>query len=207
MQINNFMETLKTCYKYFIILLLIGTSLIFLNGCSKHLSKEEAQKMILSQNHFPQTSTKEIRKKYYKNQVGELGMFGMPYIAIVNHDHDYKDSKELLSSIESKGLISVSEIQTFSNMVHFYWAIVNLTDEGKKYFASENNENFYVKCSETTFGEITGVYEKKGSDRTEVEYTVELKATPFGEIFNYKSESQNRTAIFSKTDDGWTINN
>ena len=201
------MKTIITYSKHFIIIILIGSCLIFINGCSKHLSKEDAQKMILSKNHFPLTSTKEIRKKYYKNQVGEIGMFSMPYIAIVNHDHDYKDSQELLSAIESKGLITVNEKETFSNMVHFYWAIVSLTEEGKKYFSGENEDNLIVKCSETTFGEISGIYEKKKSDNVEVEYTANVKATPFGEIFNVKTETVNRTAVFSKTDDGWRISN
>lgn len=79
-----------------------------------------------------------------------------------------------------------------------------LTEKGKKYITNNNK----VILATYEFGEITGIVEEKESNTAEVNYTVKrTNITPFGQLaFNMNEETYNRTANFTKYDDGWRIN-
>lgn len=202
------MKTLKFSLIQIFNLLLIGITILLINGCSNNLSREEACKIIVKKYDLPQKKIVEIRKKYYKSQEGDKGIFGMPYIAVMNHDYDYSNFKNMLVALESKGLITISETTTYSEHIHFTWATVNLTDEGRKYFSGENDEVYKLKSADIEMGEITGIIERDKSNSSEVNYTLNIKnITPFGEAFNINAETINKRTTFSKYDDGWRMDN
>jgi hypothetical protein len=78
-----------------------------------------------------------------------------------------------------------------------------LTEEGRKYLVSEN----IFKVARKEFGEITGIVERKELNISEVQYTERIKdITPFGKVLGLYEETINKTATFTKYDDGWRIN-
>jgi hypothetical protein len=64
-----------------------------------------------------------------------------------------------------------------------------------------------VRVATLALGEITGIRELEGVGVAEVSYTlVREDITPFGKImFNMAAGTLQRTATFTKFDDGWRI--
>jgi hypothetical protein len=84
--------------------------------------------------------------------------------------------------------------------------MITLTDEGKKYYESEDNEKLYIKTCEVYFGEISGIKIQEQFNVAEAKYTIGRRnPTPFGKKIS--QEPENRTAQFSLFDDGWRIDN
>ena len=65
-----------------------------------------------------------------------------------------------------------------------------------------------VKVATIEFGEVTGIVERKELNIAEVNYTTKrVNITPFGKAYNINEETFNRSASFTKYDDGWRIGN
>jgi hypothetical protein len=188
------------------VMLLLFVSFFFFS-CSKNLSRSEASVLIMKKYNLPQIESKEINKSYFKNSK-YVDYCSFPKVSIYIGDRiTYSDNENVLIALKEKGLINISETveQEREYDEDNTYAIVLLTDEGRKYLINESKEKFIVKTCEITFGEITGIQMQEQVKVAEVNYTLKrINCTPFGN--EGSQEIENRTDSFSLLDDGWRIN-
>jgi len=96
-------------------------------------------------------------------------------------------------------------------------SILSLTAEGQRYATGEGGGDSSFRVVQVwtmveNFGTITGIIQQPGSIQASVKYTVIRKLTPFGEHRTYnnslnanQSGTIEKTATFTKYDDGWRI--
>jgi hypothetical protein len=167
------------------ILVLIFLSSIFLISCSDNLSREKAETLIKDKFGLPYNEERSF-KLYYENGYG------------INN----------IRFLEQEGLISIREIPVWmgSNFS------VQLTESGQQYWPEhgligDDQNSTPIVTSFVSFGEITGIVERKGLNEAEVDFTlVRSKVTPFGKAYKLFEGAENQKLIFKKYDDGWRIN-
>lgn len=178
---------------------------IFLLSCSKNLSRENAEDLIIKKFNLPRTETMQIKKTYYVEN-HSLGTGFCPVGIYSGSDENrYSNYKQLIEALQSNGMVLVNEDKKIENQICWTWANVLLTDEGKKYLVQENDKQYELKTCEVVFGEITGIQIQEQFKVAEVNYTLIRKnITPFGS--NISQEPETRSASFALFDDGWRIN-
>lgn len=178
---------------------------IFLLSCSKNLSREKAEVLIIKKFNLPRTETMQIKKTYYVKNYS-LGTGFCPVgIYSGSSENMYSNYKQLIEGLQSNGMVLVKEDKRIENSICWIWADVSLTDEGKKYLVNESDKQYELKTCEIVFGEITGIQIQEQFKVAEVNYTLIRKnITPFGS--NISKEHETRSASFSLFDDGWRIN-
>ncbi len=215
------MRSLKINLEQLFKLSLIVIIIPFLFGCSKKLSREEAEKQIKQKIQMPQNEYREFSniepKAYTKWTEYDLnydcgwGKYTVPKtIDVVNN---YLKSN-LLETLEKENCITIEILRSepkeiygimygrreFSN-TESYKAV--FTNKAKPYV-----DGNLVKVSTLEFGEITGIIERGELNIAEVNYTVKRdNITPFGLAYKINPEILNRSATFTKFDDGWRIGN
>ena len=174
---------MKNCKFYFKqpIMVLFIIVVPFFYSCSDKLTREEAEKSINID--FPKIET-------FKMKIG----YNAP-----------EQQAYLYNSIEGLGLISV---KWWTN----YWGeklgidFIEITEEGRRYIVSNDNDYATFKTAELDFGEITGIIENEELNNAEVQYTLIRKnVTPFGKAKNLLEGKVSKSALFTKYDDGWRI--
>jgi len=187
----------------FITFVLVPLISIFLFSCSKDLSRDEAETLIKQKYNLPKIETVEIVKNYHISHFGDRGAFGMEMVTIVTSPN-YSENKKMLDGLQSKGLITVNETKEYSNHIHYTWATVSLTAEGKKYLVKESRGQYEVKSAEIAFGQITGIQMNEQNKVAEAEYTLQrINITPFSH--SSSNDIMNRHQSFYLYDDGWRI--
>ncbi len=169
--------------------------------------ESEAEVLIMKKFNLPQTDTMRIYKKYFKSSK-YVDYCSFPKVSIyIGGRITYSDNEKVLITLKEKGLINISETveQEREYDEDNTYAIVLLTDEGKKYLIKEDDVKYIVKTCEITFGEITGIQMQEQVKLAEVNYTLKrINFTPFGN--EGSQETENRTASFTLFDDGWRMN-
>lgn len=166
---------------------LLAISCILLFSCgSKELSRGKAEELIKEKFNIPGNEVKDVNLGY-ENEVSTMQTY---------------------DKLANEGLMRCNH----------YLLVINsseLTDEGKKYVIGSTkhdnvngNDFIQVKVADLDFGEITGIVEQKEFNTAEVNYTLIRKnLTPFSAAFNINEGTINKSATFTKYDDGWRINN
>ena len=199
------MNTTKYRFVVMLEILSMGIIVFFMSGCSKTLSRDEAETLIKQKHNLPQIETVKIVKNYHKSHYGDRGGFGMEIVTIVTSPY-YSEFKTMLDGLQSKGLITVNETKEYNGGIHYTWATVSLTDEGKKYLVKESRGEYEIKSAEITFGQITGIQMNDQAKVAEADYTLQrINITPFGSASS--NDIMNRHQSFSLYDDGWRIGN
>ena len=85
-------------------------------GCSKTLSRDEAETLIKQKYNLPQTETVKIGKNYYISQKNGGG-FGP--VALITGPY-YSEFKQMLDGLQSKGLIIVKQTNESSGRYLLY---------------------------------------------------------------------------------------
>jgi hypothetical protein len=166
------------------ILVLMFLSSIFLISCSDNLSREKAEALIKARTGLPFNEVKSF-KLYYENG------FGI---------HEIK-------FLEDDGLISIRLKPGWASSDY----IVELTENGKKFLDNDSPigddlKSIPVVTSFVSFGEITGIIERKELNEAEVNFTiVRSKITPFGIANKLNEGPENLKIIMAKYDNGWRI--
>lgn len=183
--------------------------LYILSGCSSNLSRDEAKDSIIRSLRLPSYRTMDINKIYIKSYSSS------GWTVCLIYGDKYDDVKSNLLYAMSEGAIVITENGPLGQC-NIVQAVISLTDAGKQYLIREytkerddagTSDVFEVKTCDIVFGEITGIIQNKESNFAEVRYTLEKKnISPFGKAFGVKPEIINRTAMFTKYDDGWRIN-
>jgi len=220
------MNTIKHCLKIMIKLCSIGIIVLFMFGCSKELSRDESKKLIIQKYNFPYDETREINlfqqtSTEFKSTSGDA--------------HNIPPKQGVMLNLEQAGLITYNIERTSFNTREVWWDgplgfsapnetvrnahrqkgyrqefitketynhIGNLTEKGRQYLAAGG-----VKVAKIEFGEITGIVERKEFNIAEVNFTERRQdITPFGRALNIYEETFNRSATFTRYDDGWRIN-
>ena len=202
-------------------------------GCSKKLSRDEAEKAIKQTKNLPKNEIQE-----FSFTQTALIRYDVPYKKVLtdmsskSYDVNYQASIDagvtpqiqkiqLFEILEKEGLVDyTTEIKDINYGSPYglggrdYYISIPVeatvyhnampTEKGKKFII----DNHVIVATEE-FGEITGIVERKEFNNAEVNYTVKrINITPFGKlIFNLNEETFNRTATFTKYDDGWRIGN
>jgi hypothetical protein len=188
---------------------LIIMSCISFTSCSDNLTREKAEKLILTKYNLPKQVTEELG-------YGNLNYSAYPNLSL----EDY---------LVKHNLITFEFIGNSRDMFFEYRQYkLELTAEGKKYLLSTTSNRagepiYLVKVTEKVFGEITGIREIENQKIAEVDFTLKYEnTTPFGEAYSLKAEAleRSRTAylpyykngeVFKETitmvkyDDGWRI--
>ena len=170
-----------------------------MNGCnSNNLSRSKAKNLIVKAYGLPHSESVELIKEYYVSQHSSGWSTGL-----ISSER-YSDHKKELDELQSKGVITVGDTTHYGNDIDFTYALIKLTDEGKKYLIRDDGDKFILKACEVVFGEITGIQIQEQDKVAEANYTLIRKnITPFGS--NDSQGKENRTASFSLFDDGWRI--
>lgn len=209
---------------------LIGIFITFIFGCSsQELSRIEAEKAIRVKEHLPSTDVRNINLSFSDETIHHI-YHDSPNDQIIQEDvkNYIPSANAYFINLQNEGLITykieVVEIEnrvvwakpnsvgyiespyegyTLKKLVTYYKFVHRgyLTEKGNKY---QTGSGFIVAKKE--FGEITGIVERKGLSISEVNYTEKRKdITPFGKALGINEETFNRTATFTKYDDGWRI--
>jgi hypothetical protein len=160
---------------------------ISLFSCSGNLSRSTAEKQIREKLHIPGPELEKIN----------LGL---------ENEHF---TVEIYTKLESEGLMLCNKFAFGVGNIHDS----ELTEKGKEYAVGSiqhdnlwGNDYIQVRIADLDFGEITGIVEHKGSNISEVKFTLVRKnITPFGKAFNLSKGYIASTATFTKYDDGWRI--
>lgn len=198
------------------LILLLSISII-LFSCGNNLSRGKAEDLIIQKYSLPQYETTKLKKIYIKSY------YGSGYIACLVSGERYVDAKSLLDELVAKGMITVTENGPIGEC-NIVQALVNLTNDGKKYLVNEFKDEYVLKTCEVVFGEITGIRIQEQLKIAEANYTLNrINCTPFAiedpilpgtgrtidptdKSARYRRVPYNRTASFSLFDDGWRIN-
>lgn len=171
-------------------------------GCSKNLSRGQAEDIIIKHLNLPQSETAQFDVLYVEGDI--------PW----NLTRISKEEENMLNSFSNKGLVNIKKIPHNTDIpgpmggviATQHWTTIKaeLTNEGRKYLVQENKDKYTVKTCEITFGEVTGIQIQEQFKVAEVNYTLKReKITPFG--INISQNPINCTATFSLFDDGWRI--
>lgn len=161
---------------------------VFLNSCSNELSRGKAKDLIVEKYKLPE----DIVQTFY----------------IVDGTLAKRFDYSMYEALKNEGLLDFSYDRGSATIYG------QLTEKGKQYAVSGvfNTDNMYiqgvnVKVAKLSFGEITGIVERKEFNIAEVSYTlVRSNITPFGRIaFGYNESPISKTVTFTKYDDGWRI--
>ena len=159
------------------------------------------------------TKRKEAAQKAKLDNISKLPIFEtLEKEGLITYSIEILDMKVARADgdISSPGNLSARGINAFGGEFGDFKCtrtvshIGKLTETAKKYITSDNK----VIVATDEFGEITGIVERKELNGAEVNYTLKrTNITPFGRIlFNLTETTFNRTATFTKFDDGWRIN-
>ncbi|MCX6231139.1 MAG: hypothetical protein NTZ33_06305 [Bacteroidetes bacterium] len=181
------------------IVFLFSISFFLLSSCSKDLSRDKAKQMIIQKYNFPLLKTINIDAR---------------------HRYEYFGGSEMvqLNNFVSLGLVTQKKVNEYIPSVGAAWDFidVSLTEEGKKYFVNEIQDNsddlygrkYVVKAYEIDFDEITGIEIQEQSKKARVLYTLKkVNVTPFGNLNEKSSTELNQVESFTLFDDGWRISN
>jgi len=196
---------MKTIKKFATLFFVLCISIFFFS-CGNNLSRGEAKGLIVKKFNLPQIQSIDINKRYYKTERYVVYHGGLPTANIIIGRIDYSDYQTMLTNLSAQGLITIGETveKDYNANADYVYAVVSLTDEGKKYLISESSDKFVVKTCEIDFGEITGIQKQEQFKIAEVHYTLIRKnITPFG--INISQQPEDRTQSFSLFDDGWRI--
>lgn len=195
-----------------VLLILALAVMVAFSSCQKHLERDEAKSMIAAKKGYPQTHEYDFPREFTKDYKSE----GYKAVGIIE-DPDWDQKEMAIQNFKNAGLLKfVEEPQQkitqaswpFSGENVETWTEVKVTlsDEGKKYLISEDSKSYTVRLWQTDIIEITGIKEMKELKQAEVSYTTGyVNITPFGDIFNNKSNISNHQINFSLFDDGWKI--
>lgn len=191
-----------------LILLLLTFSIA--TSCQKHLDRNDAKRMIVENNNYPQKQNYNITKGFVKDMNTE----GRGATIVLGEDETKKEENSI-GQFEAMGLLKQEETPhreettawLFGTTVRTWTSVkIELTEMGRKYLVNEDNNLFTVMLWETNVKEITGVQERPELKEAQVEYvTHNTNITPFGSVFNDKNNEHKRTVNFSLYDDGWRI--
>lgn len=192
-------------------LFFIGILILFLFGCSKELSRVEAEKQIKQKFHFPQKEFLEFQNKEQASIVAYLQwdeQYGGKLQYLTNNTYP---KSQLFSNLESAGLITINKKRVDINRQlgytgarrydyeEYYNAV--FTDKAKPLVQGNS-----VQLATIEFGEITGIVERKEFNIAEVQYTTKrTNITAFGKAYYKNEEVFNYSTTFTKYDDGWRL--
>ena len=214
------MRTLKIYLKQVLQLSLFAIIISLMLGCSKQLTRDEAEKQIKQKFQLPHPELKDFPLSMDAGLAIEWSCPAQKQNWIDGH---IQDKLPYLLELENEGLIKYiidkTAVETYKeyNLKYYprqdemngtryhYYHTISYTDNGKQY-ASNNGSS--VRVATIEFGEITGIVERKEMNLAEVNYTERRKdITPFGKALNVNEETFNKTATFTKYDNGWRIGN
>jgi hypothetical protein len=201
---NLILEIMR--YQFFLLLL----TFIIASSCQKHLDRTDAKRMIVTNKNYPIKQNFKITKAYIKDMHTDgFGVF------IVLDEDENKEKEKSIRQFESIGLLNFaetlqreeSETSLGGTRIRTWISVkVELTESGRKYLVSENEESVTVNLWETDVKEITGIQERPELKVAKVEYVLYNSGiTPFGSIFSDKNNEDKMTSDFSLYDDGWRI--
>ena len=227
------MKSLKINLGQIFKLFLCGITIPFLFGCSKELSRVEAEKSIRVKEHFPCDDIRVIDLSSADGQTYNI-YHDSPNDQIqqqVYLNYTKPSAKALFVNLQNEGLITYKiEIVEIENRVVWtapgslgyiesqssrmpeytikklltYFKYVHRGYLTEKGKQYQNGSGFIVAKRE--FGEITGIVERKELNISEVNFTEKRKdITPFGKALGINEETFNRTETFTKYDDGWRL--
>ncbi|MCO5247711.1 MAG: hypothetical protein M9887_02010 [Chitinophagales bacterium] len=184
-------------------ILVLLISIISLSACdSKNLSHKKAKELIVEAEGLPYDETTKLPKEYYIRQYYEQSGF-IPPVGLWGGAH-YSDEKDKLDQLQADGLINIEEKEREQGILIWVLMNVTLTEKGKQYLKSEDEDNFTLRTSTIDFGEITGVQTYKELGGADVYYTiVRTNLTPFGK--NLSTEAKDRLENMALFDDGWKV--
>ena len=197
---------MKKAFFFLSIIMLIVTS------CKKHLKREDAKNQIIAAEHYPVIADYDFPKEFTKDFVNESDQV----VATVGED-DWEKEKAIIEEFEKSGLIKFEQTSQRKEIPGLFfnrppgfqtWTSVKvtLTDIGKKYLINESDDKFKVKLWETNIINISGIQEMEQEKGAKVDYSIKnANITPFGENFSNKDEIVQKTAYFSRYDDGWRL--
>lgn len=204
-----FKDNLTTLLSTAKLVLKMGLALAIMLICScnsNDLSRQKAAELISKQQKLPVTQT-FVLGSYFKSSRSDpaSGPFGMTAACLVSGGgEDYSEVKQVLTELQSKGLITVGERTDKNGECNYIYATTTLTDEGKKYLVKESDGTHEVKIYDLAFGEVTGIQINEQLKIAEADYTLKIiNITPFGK--NISTVPIYRKATFALFDDGWRI--
>jgi hypothetical protein len=212
------MKSLKINFGQILKLFICGITIPFLFGCSKELSREEAEKQIKQKFQFPQNEFVEFQNK---EQAAIVAYLDWDYHTNFPEKYDKVEREylknqtfpksQLFSTLESDGLITINNERVDINLhlgytgatrydyEEYYNAV--FTDKAKPLVQGNS-----VQVATIEFGEITGIIERKEYKTAEVQYTTKrTNITAFGKAYNKIEEIFNHSTTFTKYDDGWRL--
>ncbi len=193
------MSVLKTNVTIILILIII----LYLTACKKELSREEAKIAIIQKNNLPSFETIEFAKKYYVSQYDESGSW-LPAVGLWAGER-YNIHQTELENLQAKEVITMQDDEKHEdNGLVWVFKSAVLTNEGKKYFVSEDDSKYIIKSSDIDFGEITGIQTNEQFKSAHVNYTLIRKnISPFAKRIS--QSPINKQATFVLYDDGWRL--
>jgi hypothetical protein len=193
----------------YIILPLIAVSLLAIS-CKERLTHKRAKDLIVQAMRYPQPQSYEFTKTFTKNENTEGNG-----VTVIVGEEDFKKEEQMIERFEKNKLIAFEEIPHSEETTLFLlgttvrtWTQINilLTPTGKKYLLSENASSFKVKLGEWNVNDITNILEFNDGTQAELKYAVSTKGiTPFGECFDDKNTSLQRTAQLRFAQSHWIV--
>lgn len=174
---------------------------------SDKLSRDKAKKIIAETNKLPISETEYFYKYYTKHD------------HFVNENNEIgRGDMEMLNDFTNKALITTRRDTTYKTdawgearpIVHIY---IELSNDGKKYLITENEQRYTIKTNELDIAEVTGLQINENSNSATAEYLLKrINWTPFGDYYKVTiphkyPETISRSVNLKKYDDGWRINN
>ena len=197
-----------------IILMLLAT--LFLNSCGK-LSKEEAQKLIVEEDHYNKNKGSNIPDVEFPREYVKGANSGGGWTVCVDlRQYRYSSYQEMLENLQKKQMIVIRDsVFTEGNCI-YRWAIVDITPEGKKYllwqgaksviksFERQNMNMVSVKLYDETFRLIESI--KQEDTITSVTYcTYNSALSPFGEILMDAFDHDGNYIVRDRNAKNWVV--
>jgi hypothetical protein len=220
---------MKNIYVAFVIL----TIALVISGCNDKLSRGEAKLAIIKAENLPLAETKGIQLSVMEEPFAFLHDSFKDGTQLEKEQSRIPAKNTLLSELQDRGLITYTvDIEVIKNEEVWsrpdprYGEVYNvtkypgydkkrlvtkeryvhrgvLTEKGKQY---EKSPGRFV-VSTLDFGEVTGIVEGPNTSTAQVSYTTKRgMITPFGVALGIQEYTDNKTAHFTKYDDGWRIN-
>lgn len=183
-----------------LLIFLISTSVLFCSCTSNELTRSKAEQLIKEKFQYP----RDMSFQACTTRVAVSNDPGYAHrIALYN---DY------FNRLQDIGVLTYTT--DLSVVPGFTTFLAKFTDKGNPFVAGPEKQGSTgvserlvdVKIGYLSFDKITGIVEQKVFNITEVQYTEKVELTPFGQILDMQ-QVFNKTATFTKYDDGWRINN
>lgn len=173
--------------------------LLAMSSCEKKLTRDEATNLIRGYNRFPIPVVAHLPKYY--------GWAARAY-PLTKEITDYIN---MVEKLQRKNLVNYNEEFEPNPFIPQKIIKVTLTPEGRKYFVSEDQWNYFLKIGELDLETISGMIESDQPNKhIDIEYQTSVKNdTPFYEelsYFDHKAITGGaRKATIVKYDDGWRV--